>query len=135
MKKQILLVALGMMSSLALAKGGFEELQGNPVLSSAHGSSGYMECFVDTPAWDDFRPGGCMSVGWRRKTTAVFRVQGGADTNFRIYWSHSACSQTSKTCFVPISQYQAITVSADVLDLSNSSFFTVSATARYEGLD
>ncbi|MCO7224183.1 hypothetical protein [Pleionea sp. CnH1-48] len=93
-----------------------------------------MKCYVDTAAFDHFSNGFCFAASWNRTTTAVFRIDGGPSTNFRIYWSDSRCSQTSKTCMLPISWYQRINLSADILDLSNGTFSSASATAMYEGL-
>ena len=96
-------------------------------------SSARMKCLVDTPAYDIYRFGHCFSVGSSRTTKAVFTIDGGPSSNYRVYWSNSSCSQTSKTCMVDIRWYQRITMSADILDLSNGTFTSTSATARYEG--
>ncbi len=97
-------------------------------------SSPRMKCFVDTPAWDEYRYGGCFSAGWARTTSAVFKIDN-VPSNFKIYWSNSACSSSSSTCTLPIRQYNNITLSADVLDLSNNTFSSTSAKAHYEGFD
>lgn len=65
-------------------------------------SSGFMECFVDTRALDVFRKDVCFSVDRPRTTTALFRIQGGPTSNFRVNWSDSRCSKSSKSCHLPI---------------------------------
>ena len=135
MKNWLIAIAASLLAVSASAERPivFEELEASPQLSSANISGEYMECYVDTPAWDEFRKGWCFSVGVARTTSAVFRIQGGPSSNFHIYWSDSRCSATSKTCVVPIRQYQNITMTADVLNKNNNTFFTVSAKAHYEG--
>jgi len=95
-------------------------------------ASGGMSCFVDTPAFDVFTAGACFSIGFAPSTTAVFRITN-RPSNFRVIWSDNRCNQNSDTCFLPISFFQTINLSATVLNLSNNTFFTASATANYEG--
>ncbi len=90
-----------------------------------------MKCYVDTPAYDQFRYGNCFSAGFARTTTAVFRVDN-VPAGSTIIWSNSNCSASS-TCFVPIRQYQTINVSATVLK-PNGTYEVTSATAHYEGM-
>lgn len=92
-----------------------------------------MKCFVDTPAYDHYRINVCFAAGHSRTTTAVFAIDGGPSTNYKVYWSDSRCSQSSKTCMLPIRWYETITLSADVLDLSSGTFSSSSASATYEG--
>ncbi|WP_086933414.1 hypothetical protein [Agarilytica rhodophyticola] len=111
-----------------------EEILNQPETQQFSGSE-FMECFVDTPALDQFTRNVCFSVANARTTTAVFRIQGGPSSNFRVIWSDSRCSQNSKSCSLPIFQYRSISISADVLNLSNNQFFSVSAQAFYEGFN
>ncbi len=94
--------------------------------------SAAMKCYVDTPAFDLFTFGYCSNAGVARTTTAVFRIDN-VPSNFTIIWSDSRCSSTNRTCFLPIRQYQTITLNATVLNNSNNTFSTTSATANYEG--
>ncbi|MBL4773596.1 MAG: hypothetical protein JKX98_08360 [Alcanivoracaceae bacterium] len=93
-----------------------------------------MKCLVDTPAFDRYRFGACISVGWAHTTSAVFKIDF-LPSNFTIIWSNSSCNQQSSTCSVSISQYSSITMSATVLDNTNGTFTSTSATAYYEGFD
>ncbi|WDE02885.1 hypothetical protein SG34_015685 [Thalassomonas viridans] len=44
------------------------------VASQAYAAT--MECYVDTPAWDNYTPNSCFAMVWgANKATAVFRVQ------------------------------------------------------------
>lgn len=109
------------------------EIEADQHLSKSASGSATMKCLVDTPAWDRWGYGQCFSAGNARTTTAFFQIEGGPSSNYRVYWSDSRCSQSSKSCSLPIRQYQTLTVSADILDLSNNTFSSVSATAHYEG--
>ncbi|PWK51904.1 hypothetical protein [Pleionea mediterranea] len=133
MNRKVLLAALFSVASstalLAKEPTPIPEMQG---ANKATSGSATMKCLVDTPAWDNWGYGRCFSVGHARSTTAYFQIEGGP-SNFRVYWSDSRCSQNSKSCSLPIYQYQSINLTADVLDLSNNSFSSVSATAHYEG--
>ncbi|GAB4186229.1 MAG: hypothetical protein Tsb002_10520 [Wenzhouxiangellaceae bacterium] len=100
--------------------------------NSTRSSHPRMKCFVDTPAFDQFTYGSCFSVGSAQFTTAVFRIDN-VPSNFTIIWSDSSCSSSSRDCSLPIRWYQTINLSATVLDNSNNTFSTTSATARYEG--
>ncbi len=129
---------IGLLASLALAttftfsKGNdVPELQGAEVYAA--GSPAKMKCLVDTPAWDSWGYGNCFSVGFARTTTAFFQIDGGPSNNFIVYWSDSRCSQSSKSCSLPIMQYRSVNLSAHILDLSNNTFESTSATAMYEG--
>ncbi|WP_395377425.1 hypothetical protein [Marinicella sp. W31] len=100
----------------------------NPVATKA---APRMKCYVDTPAFDLFTYGYCFSVGNARTTTAVFRVDN-VPAGAQILWSNSNCTNNQSTCFVPIRQYQTISVTATVLN-PNGTFNQTSATAEYEG--
>ncbi len=91
-----------------------------------------MKCYVDTPAYDLYTYNYCASVGAARTTTAVFKVDN-VPAGSTINWTNNNCSSNNSLCFVPIRQYQTITVSATVLK-PNGTYSTVSATAEYEGL-
>lgn len=97
------------------------------------GGSPRMKCFVDTPAFDNFTFGFCVSAHSAFSTSAVFRVDD-LPADFTIIWSDSRCNQNSSTCILPIRQYQQVTLSATVLNHGNNTFSTTSATAIYEGL-
>ncbi len=130
-------IALASVATMATAKEAditknWPELNDDAATVSSLASTS-MKCFVDTPAYDQYRTGSCFAAGSSRTTTAVFKIDG-VPSNFRIYWSDSRCSQTSSTCMLPISWYQTISLSADVLDLTNNTFSSTSATAHYEGL-
>jgi hypothetical protein len=92
-----------------------------------------IKCFVDTPAYDHYTYNFCGSAGWARTTTAVFTIEN-VPAGSTIAWSNSNCSSTNSTCFIPIRQYQSVSVTANVLK-PNGTYTTVSATAFYEGLD
>lgn len=94
--------------------------------------SAFMECFVDTPAFDQFSSPFCLSNGTSFTTSAVFRIAN-PPSNFTILWSDNRCDSSSLTCILPIRQFQTITLDATVLNNSNSTFVNTSATARYEG--
>lgn len=91
-----------------------------------------MKCYVDTPAYDNFTYGNCVSFGYPTTTTAVFRVDN-VPSNFTIIWSDSRCNSSSRDCFLPISHFQTINLSATALDNSNNTFTTTSASASYHG--
>ena len=93
-----------------------------------------MKCLVDTPAWDNWGYGHCFSVGWARSTTAYFTIDN-VPSNFTIIWSNSSCNSQSRSCELTIFQYQSKTLSATVLDNSNNTFTTTTATAHYEGFN
>jgi len=101
----------------------------NPV--NTRSAAPRMKCYVDTIAFDVFTYGYCFNVGNPRTTTAVFRVDN-VPSGAQILWSNSNCTNNQSTCFVPISQYQSITVTATVLN-PNGTFNQTSATAEYEG--
>ncbi|NVJ50907.1 MAG: hypothetical protein HWE13_10905 [Gammaproteobacteria bacterium] len=139
MKMKIKMAAIAsvcLISSVVSAKGKellvpeVEEALNAPQIQSLTAS---MKCLVDTPAWDNWGSPNCFSAGFARTTTAFFQIDGGPSSNYRVYWSDSRCSSSSKSCSLPIRQYQTLRLSADVLDLSNNTFSTVQATAHYEG--
>lgn len=107
-----------------------DELANPPATES---STIKIKCYVDTPAYDVYTYNFCGNAGWARTTTAVFTIEN-VPSGATIAWSNSNCSSTNNTCFIPIRQYQSISVTANVLQ-SNGSYTTVSATAFYEGLD
>lgn len=132
----LIAVVLGTIATIVTAQGNkTESWSGVPGQLNTNGeqTGASMKCFVDTQAYDKYRSGHCYSVGNSRTATAVFKIDGGPDSNFRVHWSDKRCSKTSKNCFLPISWFHSITVSADVLDLSNGTFISTSATAEYEG--
>ncbi|MCF6300208.1 MAG: hypothetical protein L3J52_03680 [Proteobacteria bacterium] len=92
-----------------------------------------MKCFVDTPAWDNYRYGFCLSIGWAFTTTALFKIDN-VPSDFTILWSDSRCSSTRTSCTLPISQYQSIVLNATVLNNANNTFSNTTATASYEGM-
>ena len=110
---------------------GLPELADDQSNNNATRASG-MECFVDTPAFDQFTLGFCGNVGLARTTSAVFRLVN-RPANFTALWSDPRCSTSSDICILPISFFQQLTLSATVLNNSNNTFTTVSATALYEG--
>ena len=93
-----------------------------------------MKCLVDTPAFDHYGTGICFGVAWPYSTLVVFKIDY-APSNFTIIWSNPSCSQQSTYCSMSIQHYDPITLSATVLDNSNGTFTTTSATAYYEGYD
>jgi hypothetical protein len=101
---------------------------------SAASSASSMKCLVDTPAWDNWGVGRCFSAGFARTTSAYFQIDN-APSNYTVYWSDSRCSSSSLSCVLPIRTYQRITLNATVLNNSNNTFTTTSATAMYEGMD
>ena len=103
-------------------------------LKRAASTSASMRCLVDTPAWDRWGSPRCWSVGAARTATAFFSIQN-TPTNYEIIWSDSRCSSNSKSCALPIFNYQSITVSATVKNTANNTYVDVQATAHYEGLD
>ncbi len=117
---------------LDLARQSLPEL--DQASNQTRSSSPSMSCFVDTPAFDIFTTGWCDNSGTARTTTAVFRVDN-PPSNFTILWSNGSCNSSSTTCFLPIRQYQTITLNATVLNNDNSTFTTTGATASYEGFD
>lgn len=94
--------------------------------SSAHASSYTMGCFIDTPAYDQYRMNDCYLLG-STPSTASFKVFGSYDS---IIWSESGCT-SSAFCNVPISPGQDITVTAYVI-VNSQIVDVVSATAHYE---
>mgnify|MGYP001044067175 FL=1 len=136
MKTSWLFVAVSLLFSVnALAEKSFtfEEAEAQPQLTSAGVSSPYMECLVDTPAYDPITRGYCFGAAWPRTTSAYFRIQG-VPSNFKVYWSHPSCNSNQSHCTLTIRQYMPITLSADVLNQDTQTYFSVSATAHYEGL-
>lgn len=105
-----------------------------PTADAVRAGSSSMSCYVDTPAFDYFTTGSCFSAGFSRTTTAVFRIDN-LPSNYSIDWHNSNCNDNNDTCFLSISHYQTITLSATVFNNSNSTFQNVSATAHYEGYD
>ena len=104
------------------------------LLSSAPVFANTMSCFVDTPAFDTFSVGFCSAVGNiddPSRTTALFRVDNPPSDILSVIWSDSACSSSQTRCFVPITAFRPVTVTATVLR-TNGTFFQVSATADYE---
>ncbi len=95
-------------------------------------SATQMKCYVDTLAYDLFTYNYCFSAAWPRTTTAVFAIDN-VPAGSTINWSNSNCNANNSVCFVPIRQYQSITVNATVLK-PNGTYSSVSATAEYEGL-
>jgi len=75
----------------------------------------------------------CSGVVPRAKyTTAVFRVDPPLPENFEVLWSDSRCNPDHSVCTVPIQAFRPKKMTATVLDLDNSTFFRVSATAFFE---
>jgi hypothetical protein len=105
------------------------ELQQAQQTMSSSGAS--MRCLVDTPAWDYWGSPECFSAGFARSATAYFQIDNGP-SNYTVYWSDSRCSSSSLSCVLPISAMRSITLTANVLNHSNNTFATVSATAYYE---
>ncbi|MEW5248547.1 hypothetical protein [Microbulbifer discodermiae] len=93
-----------------------------------------MECFVDTALYDEYATPICWGLETRpdRLTTnANFRIRN-VPSDFTILWSDDRCSSDRNVCILRIRVYRPITLEAVVLDNSNGTFTSVSATAFYE---
>jgi hypothetical protein len=101
--------------------------------ASTAATAATMSCFVDTPALDPFTPKVCFGeVPGAKYTTAVFRVDPPLPEHFEVLWSDSRCNPDHSVCTVPIQAFRPKKMTATVLDLDNSTFFRVSATAFFE---
>jgi hypothetical protein len=101
--------------------------------ASTAATAATMSCFVDTRANDPFTPNRCFGVVPGAKyTTAVFRVDSPLPENFQVLWSDSRCNPDDSVCTVSIQAFKPKKMTATVLDLDNSTFFRVSATAFFE---
>jgi len=105
-----------------------------PAANDEQFASGGMSCLVETIGFDIYEANGCFADSPRPSTLAFFRIDG-APSNFRVLWSDSRCNPNRTICSVPIFPLRPVTMSATVLNLSNNTFFTASATARYEGFE
>lgn len=93
-----------------------------------------MECYVDTPAYDEFRSGNCFAMIYgERYTTAVFRIvedKGIAS----VLWGGAAankCTDNGNYCSFTIRSMSAYSVSATVL-YEDGTYGTASAVASFE---
>lgn len=127
--------ALSAQEARSLEQAEADKLMALPELSEpavTTSSTSIMRCFVDTPALDPWTSPLCFSSGTAFTTSAVFQITN-PPSNFTVFWSDSRCNSSFSGCTLPIHQFQQITLDATVLDHDTSTFFQVSATARYEG--
>lgn len=117
MKRTHLIVALLLLAGLGTA---------------TNAQAANLACFVDTPAYDLYRPNACFAVG-ASSSVAVFKVQNINPNNYDIYWSEPSCTTNSTQCVVSISPGQTKTVTASlVFRPEPEGTFTYTATAVYE---
>ncbi|WP_299492831.1 hypothetical protein [uncultured Shewanella sp.] len=93
-----------------------------------------MECYVDTPAYDEFRSRTCFAMIYgQRYTTAVFRiVEDKAIAS--VLWGGAAagkCTDNGNYCSFTIRSMSAYSVSATVL-YEDGTYGTASAVASFE---
>lgn len=70
-------------------------------------SSFYMGCYIDTPAWDVYRPNTCRSFGEQQSSVAVFKVFL-PYTPQSVVWVTPSSSCSGLTCWAPISLGQTV---------------------------
>lgn len=92
-----------------------------------------MSCYVDTPAYDEFTPGICLSTVHGAKTaTASFRIDD-LPANYYVDWKKPACSNTGAgICTAVIKVFQPYEAIANVIDLDTGIVTEVSAIANLE---
>ena len=101
----------------------------DPVLTSKATSSFYMGCYIDTPAYDQFRPNGCYQWG-TQASTAVFKVFL-PYTPESVVWVLPSHSCSSLFCSAPISPGQSVGGYAYWV-INNTPTGPVGATANYQ---
>lgn len=106
---------------------GLSLLGGNAMAST-------MECYVDTPAYDEFRSGTCFAMIYgQRYTTAVFRiVEDKAIAS--VLWGGAAnnkCTDNGNYCSFTIRSMTAYNVTATVL-YEDGTYGSASAYASFE---
>ncbi len=70
-------------------------------------SSFYMGCYIDTPAWDTYRPNTCYRLWGQQSSVAVFKVFL-PYTPQSIVWVTPSSSCSATTCSAPISPGQTV---------------------------
>ena len=101
-------------------------------------SSGTMQCYVDTIAYDYYTDNSCDNSGTPRTTAASFRLTNTTKTISSVAWTGPGASDCSTTtCNVPIRQYKAITVCADKIYYTDFTWVDVNicASAYYESIN
>ncbi len=110
----VVMAALGTLAGC----GGSEDavLEGEPGLASAQAelASAYMECYIDTNAYDEYSADNCIAYG-TSPTVAVFRLVTPTPAASVVWWdslgnSHPECGGVD--CWVAISPGQRITMAA-----------------------
>lgn len=121
----------------ALAGCGSEEavVEGEPALSSAQAglAAPYMQCYIDTPANDQFTTSNCLAYG-TSPTQAVFQLVTPTPAASVVWWDtlgndHPECTGT--VCAIPISPGQRIGMGAYYFTYQGTPTQGSSATARY----
>jgi len=110
-------------------------VESEPALDPFEGVN--MQCFVDTPAYDNYTPNFCMNFSSATRTTAIFKVANLplSSSEYSLSWQTSSCSGTTatSTCSKSIRSLQQITITAVLMHSNSGKTKTLSATAIYEG--
>jgi hypothetical protein len=89
-----------------------------------------MDCYIDTPAWDEYTVGQCFHIG-TQASWASFRLRPGTPACGYVWYDHPEC--TTAVCNVPISPGQTISLGAYYIACATGSpTLGAGATAMYE---
>lgn len=95
-----------------------------------------MECFIDTPAYDEWQTGSCYLMEYTmdyNPNSAVWRVTGMNKPVSSILWSEATagCTTTQEFCIQPITPYQTHLGKATIL-YTDGNWEMVQAPAYFE---
>ncbi|WDD96706.1 hypothetical protein [Thalassomonas actiniarum] len=94
-----------------------------------------MECYVDTPAYDQYTTGYCSALVWgANKATAVFRIKDAASKPISsVSWggATASCGTGGAYCSITIYAFRQYTATA-IVNYQDGTWSTASATASFE---
>lgn len=99
-------------------------------------SAAHMECYIDSPAYDEWQPDTCYLMEYTmdyNPNNAVWRVTGMTKPVSSILWSEATagCTTAQQFCMKPITPYQTHVGKATIL-YTDGTWETVQAPAFFE---